>query len=314
LHKHAVILANLGAPETLQDIRPFLKNLFMDRDIVEFPLGKMGQRLFSSLISLLRAPKSAQHYELIGGGSPLQQQTELQAKALQKALQTFGNYTVYTAQRYWHPFFEETANQIWKDSVQKITLIPLYPQYSTTTTQSIINHWRRQPNLPEPQIVWRFYSDTLYLQAVKEQILEAAEKFSAKPHLLYSAHSIPVRRIKAGDSYQTEIESHVELLQETLEHQFEHSLAWQSKVGPVEWIGPSVKETLQTLREKGVERLLVVPLSFVSENLETLYELDIEYKECALKIGFRQYERAATVQEHPYFIECLKNIITGEKR
>jgi len=309
LHKHAVILANLGAPESIQDLRPFLKNLFMDPDIVRFPFGKIGQRFFSSMISLLRAPKSARHYELIGGGSPLQKQTEIQAELLRKALQGYGNYKVYTAQRYWHPLFNETANQIWNDSVQKITLVPLYPQYSTTTTQSIINHWRRQPNLPEPQIIWRFYTEGLYLDAVIARIQEALQLFDEKPHLLYTAHSIPVSRIKAGDSYQTEIERHYELLQERLDYRYESTLAWQSKIGPVEWIGPSVKESLQALRKKGVERLLVVPLSFVSENLETLFELDIEYKACALKNGFHQYERAATVQDHPFFIKMLVNLI-----
>ncbi len=314
MHKHAVILANLGAPETLEDLRPFLKNLFMDPDIVQFPFGKMGQRFFSSMISLFRAPKSARHYELIGGGSPLKKQTEAQAAALQNALKDCGNYRVFTAQRYWNPFFEETADKVWKESVQKITLVPLYPQYSTTTTQSIINHWRRQPNLPEPQIIWRFYSEALYLNAVITRIQEALQNFEETPHLLYTAHSIPVSRIKAGDSYQTEIERHYELLQERLDHRYESALAWQSKVGPVEWIGPSVKETLLSLRKKGVERLLVVPLSFVSENLETLYELDIEYKNCALKNGFRQYERVATVQEHPLFIEMLANLITREKK
>lgn len=307
----AVILANLGAPRNLNDVRPYLKNLFMDPDIFSFPFGRTGQRFFSSVISTFRAPKSSKNYALIGG-SPLQQQTEAQAKKLEQILKNYGDYRVFVAQRYWHPLFGETGEAVWKSSPREVFLLPLYPQYSTTTTQSIVNEWRRQENLPEPRIIWRFYEQEAYLNAVERKIREPLKSFDSQPLILFTAHSIPVGRIKDGDTYQSEIEHLVSLLKQRLGEMFEYRLAYQSKVGPVKWLGPSVEETLRELAFQKKHHLLIVPLSFVSENLETLYELDIEYKELAISLGISQYERAETVQDDDEFIHMLATMIIGE--
>ena len=305
--KHAVILANLGAPSRLEEVKPFLRALFSDPDIFKFPFGKMGQCFFSSMIATLRAPKSRKFYQAIGGGSPLHENTVAQARKLEAVLAEKGDYSVFPAQRYSHPFLTEVADQIREGIFKTITLIPLFPQYSTTTTQSIINEWQRQtPNLDNVTIIQRFYDQPEFISACIKRINEKLELFETPPHILFSAHSIPVKRIEQGDPYQKEIEATVELISNELDSQIEFSLCYQSRVGPVEWLGPDIIPAIDQLIDVGAKQLLIVPVAFVSEHLETLYELDIKIKEYK---GIERYERALTVQDDDDFIEALKQLV-----
>ena len=308
--KHAVILANLGAPSRLEEVKPFLRALFSDPDIFKFPFGKMGQQFFSSMIAAIRAPKSRKYYQAIGGGSPLHENTVAQARKLEAVLAEKGDYSVFPAQRYCHPFLTETADRIREGKFTTITLIPLFPQYSTTTTQSIINEWQRHaPNLDNVTIVQRFYNHPGFIRACVKRINEKLELFETPPHILFSAHSIPVKRSEQGDSYQKEIEATVELIVNKLGLEFNYSLCYQSRVGPVEWLGPDIIPAIDQLVDGGVKQLLVVPVAFVSEHLETLYELDIKIKEYALSKGIERYERALTVQDDDDFIDALKRLV-----
>ena len=190
--KTAVVLVNLGGPDKLENVQPFLFNLFSDPDIFKLPFGEKGQEIFAGLISKYRAPKSARLYEQIGGKSPLHPNTLEQAAALQKKLREVDNYQVHVAQRYWHPLIPEVIEKLSHESFDKIVLLPLFPQYSNTTTLSVINEWVRfGEKLIPPIIIQRFHQHPKYIQACKERIIEKLDQASGKPHLLFSAHSIP---------------------------------------------------------------------------------------------------------------------------
>ncbi|MFQ6675695.1 MAG: ferrochelatase [Fidelibacterota bacterium] len=310
--KKGVILANLGGPTTLDDVRPFLKNLFSDPDIFRLPFGKTGQRVFSSLISTFRSPKSKKYYSAIGGGSPIHHNTLNQAKKLEKALENDGEFRVYAAHRYWHPFLAEIVPSIREDGCEEIVLLPLFPHYSTTTTLSIINEWKRVAgDLPEPRIIMRFYREEGYLNACVEKMAAVLDRFQVVPHLLFSAHSIPLSRVMKGDPYEREVTENVELIMDRLGRDYPYSLCYQSKVGPIKWLSPSFETAIDDLVGKDVRHVLVFPVSFVSEHVETLYELDIQKREYAEGRGVVQYERASTVQDSDEFIHTLRRLVLG---
>lgn len=308
--KHAVIVANLGAPSNLSEVRPFLKQLFADPDIFDFPFGKFGQAFFSSMIATFRAPKSKKYYAAIGGGSPLHENTVAQALKLEHRLNQHGDFTVFTAQRYWHPFIAEIAEEVRQGDFDSVILVPMYPHYSTTTTLSIVNEWKRHAHdLPEPIVIERFYAEPGYVKACAGQIRTTLSKFHKPPHILFSAHSIPVSRVEAGDPYEKEINANMELIMDELKRVYNYSLCYQSKVGPVKWLGPEIQDALTDLVQKKVTSVLVFPIAFVSEHVETLYELDIQTREFAREIGIQQYERANTVQDLNAFIAVLEKLI-----
>ena len=307
--KTAVVLVNLGGPDKLDNVEPFLFNLFSDPDIFKLPFGEKGQELFAGLISKYRAPKSAILYEEIGGSSPLHLNTLDQAAALQKKLREVDDFQVHVAQRYWHPLIPEVIEKLSHETFDKIVLLPLFPQYSNTTTLSVINEWvRHGEGLIAPIIIQRFHQHPKYIEACRERIKEKLDQVSGKPHLLFSAHSIPQSRVKQGDPYQDEIKETVGLILEDF-HGYGHSLCYQSKVGPTKWLEPNIKDELKELRNRGIKNLLVFPVAFVSEHLETLHELDIKYRKVAEELGFNQFIRVNTVQTHPLFIDCLKELV-----
>jgi len=308
--KRAVILANLGAPSNLDEVQPFLKNLFSDRDIFDFPFGKIGQSIFSSLISTFRAPKSKKYYGAIGGGSPLHENTVAQASKLQTVLEE-SEYKVFVAQRYWKPFISDIVRQVEADGFDQIILVPLYPHYSTTTTLSIINEWNKySSNLPEPLVIDRFFEIDDYNEACAEKIREKISICDSEPHILFSAHSIPQKRVLDGDPYQQEIEKNMELIMDKVgKEKYSYSLCYQSRLGPIKWLTPSIEDEIQNLVQKGIESVVVFPISFVSEHVETLFELDIQKKQIAVDQGITEYHRANTVGDDDLFINVLKNLI-----
>ncbi len=306
----AVVLINLGGPESAEEVRPFLKRLFSDRDIFSFPGGQAGSRLFSSLISRLRAPIARKHYAHIGGASPIRKNTEAQAEALQAELGL--EYRVMAVQRYSNPDIAQAIRDLKAEGVKKVLLLPLFPQYSTTTTLSVFNEWERLGGNRDFETVKisRFYENEDYLQSCADRISEAAVSFEERPCILFSAHGLPISRVKSGDPYPEEVEATVRGIMEKLGQGYAHGLCYQSKVGPVEWLGPSIQESLTALVAEGKTDVLVFPVSFVSEHLETLYELDIEHREFAENAGIRRYERAGTPGTAARFIQGLKTVIT----
>jgi protoporphyrin/coproporphyrin ferrochelatase len=308
-----VVLFQLGGPDTLDAIEPFLFNLFCDPDIIDFPGARIARRPLAKLISSTRAGKVRHHYSVIGGGSPIRRFTEQQARALQRKLAESGlNARCFVAMRYWHPFTAEAIRHLRAARCDEVVLLPLYPQYSSTTTASSLNEWCRlfQHDLPVHR-VHHFYENSLYLQALVEKINGALARFpdSASPEIVFSAHSVPVAVIAKGDPYQHQIERTVQLVMQRGGWRNRHRLSYQSKIGASKWLQPSLNATLQTLAAERVREVCVVPISFVSDHVETLGEIDHEARARAAALGIRQFEMTSGLNDSPTFIRALAGIV-----
>ncbi|GMI97950.1 FUS3-complementing gene 1, ferrochelatase 1 [Hibiscus trionum] len=321
--KIGVLLLNLGGPETLQDVQPFLYNLFADPDIIRLPrLFKFLQRPLAKLISVLRAPKSKEGYAAIGGGSPLRKITDEQANAIRMALEAKNvNANVYVGMRYWYPFTEEAIEQIKRDRITKLVVLPLYPQFSISTTgssvrvlQDIFREDAYLSRLPV-SVILSWYQRQGYISSMADLINEELEKF-AKPEevmIFFSAHGVPLSYVEdAGDPYKDQMEECIYLIMQELKARGianDHTLAYQSRVGPVQWLKPYTDEVLVELGQKGVKSLLAVPISFVSEHIETLEEIDMEYKHLALESGIENWGRVPALGCTSSFITDLADAV-----
>jgi ferrochelatase len=308
-----VVLFQLGGPDTLEAIEPFLFNLFCDPDIIDFPLARIGRRPLAKLISTTRAHKVQHHYSVIGGGSPIRRNTEQQAQALEAELRSAGiDARCFVAMRYWHPFTAEAVEQLRAARVDEVVLLPLYPHYSSTTTGSSLNEWWRQfSDDVRVRTVEAFYRDERYLDSLAEKIDEALARFpeSASPELVFSAHSVPVSVIEKGDPYQRQIEETVALVMHRGGWPNRHRLCYQSKVGASRWLQPSLHRALRNLAVEKVQDVCIVPVSFVSDHVETLGEIDHEAREEAKQLGIRQFEMTAGLNDSPTFIAALRELV-----
>jgi len=313
-----VLLLNLGGPEQLQDVRPFLYNLFSDPEIIRLPFAWM-QKPLAWMISTLRYQKSQNNYKAIGGGSPLRRITEEQAIALQVSLQEKGqDIRVYVGMRYWNPFTEEAVAKIKRDQIEQLVILPLYPQFSISTSGSsfrvLEKLWQQDPSLQKIDytVIPSWYNRPGYLQAMAqliEQEIEHCEHPEQVP-IFFSAHGVPVSYVEeAGDPYRDEIEGCTAAIMQTLNRPNPHVLAYQSRVGPVEWLKPYTEEAIPELAEQGVKELVVVPISFVSEHIETLEEIDMEYRELAEESGIENFHRVPALNTHPVFINDLAEMV-----
>lgn len=311
--RFGVVLFQLGGPDSLEAIEPFLYNLFCDPDIIDFPLARIGRRPLAKLISATRARKVQHHYAAIGGFSPIRRHTERQAQALEKELCNQGvDARCFVAMRYWHPFTAEAIAQVEQAGCNELVLLPMYPQYSSTTTGSSLNEWQRQfrSNIPV-HCVDTFYRNTTYLDAVIEKVNEAISRFSRpdSPQIIFSAHGVPLSVIEKGDPYQRQIEESVALLMLRGAWRNPHHLCYQSKVGASTWLQPSLHQILRELAAAGVRETCVVPIAFVSDHVETLAEIDHEAREFATELGFTRFEMSAGLNDSSTFIRALAEIV-----
>ena len=312
-----VVLFQLGGPDTLEAIEPFLYNLFCDPDIIDFPFARIGRKPLAKLISTTRAKKVQHHYATIGGGSPIRRFTERQARALEAELRKSGRDSgmdarCFVAMRYWHPFTNEAIAQLQAAECDEVVLLPLYPQYSSTTTGSSLNEWRRRFHDGVPvHAVETFYRHHGYLDAVIEKVDEALARFAVpeQPEIVFSAHSVPLAVIEKGDPYQRQIEETVRLLMARRGWRNRHRLCYQSKVGASKWLRPSLHHTLRDLANKNVREVCIVPVAFVSDHVETLGEIDHEAREQSRRLGFTQFEMSAGLNDSPKFIGALGQIV-----
>ncbi|MEC9452987.1 MAG: ferrochelatase [Cyanobacteriota bacterium] len=317
-----VLLMNLGGPERIQDVGPFLFNIFADPEIIRLPNSAL-QRPLAWLISTLRSSKSEQAYRSIGGGSPLRRITEQQARELQSLLRQRGiDATSYVAMRYWHPFTESAVADIKADGIDQVVVLPLYPHFSISTSGSSFRELQRLRQTDESfrklpiRCIRSWYDHPGYVRAMAELIAEQV-RLSDVPEeaqVFFSAHGVPKSYVEqAGDPYQKEIEACTTLIMAELENLLgygnPHSLAYQSRVGPEEWIQPYTDEVIEQLGEAGTRDLVVVPISFVSEHIETLAELDIEYRELATEAGIVHFRRVPALDTYPTFIEGLADLV-----
>jgi protoporphyrin/coproporphyrin ferrochelatase len=309
--KTAVLLLQMGGPDSLDAVEPFLLNLFSDRDIIRIGPAFL-QPLIARFIVKRRAPKVEQYYERIGGKSPLRELTEIQGRALEARLGP--EFCCFVAMRYWHPSTIEALATIKREGISRIIALSLYPHYSRATTGSSINELKRVLGEAGTQFevtyIDRFYDHPLYIEALAARIEEGLAGFAERDevHLVFSAHSLPQSFIEQGDPYLSHITETVRLVMERFDGLAFH-LAFQSRAGPVKWLEPSTEEVIQQLADGGCQDLLMVPLSFVSDHIETLYEIDIQYAEEARELGIENFRRSPSLNDSPLFIDCLAELV-----
>lgn len=317
--KFGVVLLNLGGPDSLEAVEPFLLNLFNDPDIINFPLSFLFRKRLAKLIASKRHPRIQEQYKQIGGKSPIKEFTLGQAKLLEEKLNQHFPAKVFVAMRYWHPLTEEVLDQIERENIKKIILLPLYPHYSKATTESSVKEWKKQLELRggisglEWSLVEHYYDFPPYVDAFIERINQGLEKFPAASrqdvHLLFSAHGTPMKLVREGDPYSDHIRKTVELVLKQGNFKQDSSLCWQSKVGPQKWLTPSTPSTIEELAGKGVTSMLAIPIAFASDHLETLFEVGIEFKHLAKTKGVEQFEVTEGLNYSEKFIDALAQLV-----
>lgn len=306
--KIAVVLFNLGGPDGPDDVQPFLKNLFSDKAIIRSPLPV--RFIVSRMISKSRAPSARENYARMGGGSPLLPETKKQAAALDAELVKRGRTAKsFIAMRYWKPYAADAVSEVLAWGATKVVLLPLYPQFSTTTTESSFKSWK-QAGGPNGVAVCCYPDTPKFIEAHARKLIGAWEQ-AGKPanvRCLLSAHGLPEVVVKSGDPYQWQVERTAAALKPLLPVEWEVEICYQSRVGPLKWIGPSTDASIEKAAVDG-KAILLSPIAFVSEHIETLVELDIEYKHLADGKGVKHYIRAPALGVDTGFIGTLADLV-----
>ncbi len=311
--KIAVVLFNLGGPDRPEAVRPFLFNLFNDKSIIRLP--NPFRMVLASLISRRRTPEATKIYDELGGGSPLLPNTVAQAEALQERLSDLGTVKVVIAMRYWHPMSVEAVEAVQAFDPDEVVLLPLYPQFSTTTTASSLRVWREAAlalDFECPTRVVCCYPVELGLIAGYTQMIRheyETARSHGTPRILFSSHGLPESVVRDGDPYQWQCEQTAAAIVDLLAIDgLDWVSCYQSRVGPLKWIGPSTDDEISRAGRDGVP-VVVVPIAFVSEHSETLVELDIEYRHLAEEEKVPYYGRVPTVGTNAEFIDGLARLV-----
>lgn len=323
--KTGVLLLNLGGPDCLENVKPFLFNLFADPDIIRLPFSEVFQKPLAQYISSTREHEAQQNYRLMGGSSPILKFTQAQGDLLKAELAERGHAieNIYIAMRYWHPFTAEALKQMVKDGIERLIVLPLYPHFSYTSTGSSLNELKRVMTEKNIQfqslsVVPPYYDHPRYLQAMSELIVQGlAENSWTCPvdevQIVFSAHSLPVKHVKrTKDPYPDQIYDCAKQLCETYFPKNRWELAYQSKVGKMPWLGPSVEGILHYFSGKKQDNLLLVAISFVSDHVETLVEIDQQYIPLAKELGVQHCYRAPSLNTHPTFIQAMADLVVTE--
>ena len=313
--KTGILLLNLGGPDTLSAVRPFLTRLFTDREIIQLPGGRVGQALIGRMIAWSRTKEVQENYHRIGGGSPLVCWSTLQGRGLVERLRARGHDVEFAlAMRYWKPTSDEALEELRRAGVDRLLSLTQYPQYSIATTGSSVNELlramkRRKMMLPLDRID-AGYNHAGYLDGMAARARAALKTFppDATPTILVSAHGLPKHFIEAGDPYCDHIQVTMQGILERLPR-LPWTLAYQSRVGPVEWIGPSTDQEIDRLAREGVRDILVVPISFISDHIEPLYEVDMLYGDQAKARGIRIFRRVESLNDFPPFLDALADLV-----
>lgn len=316
--KTAVVLLQLGGPDSLESVEPFLYNLFIDPDIIDFPGAFVARTLLARIISRTRSKKVAEYYSEIGGKSPILELTQKQAGALEGQLMQHGmNAKVFIAMRYWHPLTESVIKEIQSGGFKRILLLPLYPHFSRATTYSSLNEWNRQAqsfHLTIPtQHICCYPNHQGFIGAWIDTIEQTFNRFAnIAPEdidLLFTAHSVPLNYIQQGDPYQLQVEETVRRIMAGIRLKSPHTICYQSKVGPVRWLRPSLVEAIELHALNNRRNLMIIPVSFVTDHIETLHEINIRARKLATTLGVLQFEMTPALNDHPQFIECLADLV-----
>jgi protoporphyrin/coproporphyrin ferrochelatase len=312
-NKTAVLLLQMGGPDSLPAIEPFLYNLFSDRDIISIGPSFI-QPIIARFIARRRAKKVMEYYKKIGGKSPIRELTEQQAAELEAVLGA--GYRCFVAMRYSKPDTGEALAAIAREGITNVIALSLYPHYSRATVGSSINELERglkKSAVPfKISYIRQFYDNPSYIAALAEKVERGLAGFPERSsvQLVFSAHGLPQSFIDSGDPYLEHIQATVRL---TMEHfdGISHHLAFQSRAGPVKWLEPSTETKIAELAAAGCKQLLMVPLSFVSDHIETLYEIDIQYRDEAIALGIVDFRRTEALNSSPAFISCLAELVRG---
>lgn len=309
--KTAVLLLQMGGPDSLSAIEPFLYNLFSDRDIIRIGPAFL-QPIIARYIARRRAKKVMEYYKKIGGKSPIRELTEQQAAELEAVLGS--GYRCFVAMRYSKPDTAEALAAISREGITKVIALSLYPHYSRATVGSSINELERELKKSAVPLsltyIRQFYDHPAYIAALSEKVEQGLAGFADRStvQLVFSAHGLPQSFIDSGDPYLEHIQATVRLTMENFGG-ISHHLAFQSRAGPVKWLEPSTEATIAGLAATGCKQLLMVPISFVSDHIETLYEIDIQYKEEAAALGITDFRRTEALNSSPLFISCLAKLV-----
>ena len=309
-----LVLLNMGGPDSLKAVRPFLYNLFSDRDLIQLPLGSLLQKPFARLISTVRSRKVVENYRDIGGASPLLHWTQKQAEGI--AARLGPEYRPYVAMRYWHPRAEETLRQMAADGVEEAVVLSLYPHYTKATTGSSVKDFRRAAKEVHPglrfSVIEQWYDWPGYLDALAGRIRVGLDYFHDlvrdDVQILFSAHALPQKFIDRGDPYLEQVMSTVKGTMARFPGR-SWRIAFQSRSGPVKWMEPGTEEIIEQLAGEGCENLLIVPVSFVSDHIETLHEIDAEYIPHAIERGIRTVFRSPSLNDQPDFLDGLAALV-----
>ena len=316
-HKIAVLLVNFGGPDSLRSVKPFLYNLFSDPTVLNFPFASLYRKPLAWLISNIRYKASSEMYKKIGSISPLIPITYLQAEKLQSLFRKNDlRVDVFIGFRYCKPFIEDTLTEISSGNYERLIILPLYPQYSYTTTgsvQLIVDKWIKKNSFNNIKLhfIKEWYKDEDYIESYVQLINNSLSNLDLRStEIIFSAHSIPVSNIKNGDTYQKHITETSELIINKLNWKKRWHISYQSKLGPVKWIEPSTDKVIEQIAQKNKNtNILIVPISFVCEHVETIFEIGVLYKKIANKLGIKRFARVPALNTDKYLIQALYNQI-----
>ncbi|HTZ99407.1 MAG TPA: ferrochelatase [Candidatus Aquilonibacter sp.] len=307
----AVVLFQLGGPDSQEAVEPFLYNLFSDPDIINFPGSFLARKTLAKWISSRRSKTVRVKYAEIGGGSPIRRLTEQQGHALEAALRPHIPARVIVAMRYWHPDTMEAIAQLESGPYDELVLLPLYPHYSFATTGSSLKEWDRLYKAKVPvHRVDHFFDHPDYVSGIIERTNSVLRQLPRPEgvHLVFSAHGLPMALVEKGDPYPQQIAATVKLACELGAWPNPHTLCFQSRVGPQKWLQPPLTGTIERLAREGVRRMLVIPISFLTEHIETLHEINIEAREQAESLGVRDFHMMPALNDSPLLIRALADL------
>lgn len=310
----ALILLNMGGPDSLDAVEPFLYNLFSDRELIQLPAGALLQKPFAKIISYFRAKKVVENYRTIGGKSPLLEWTQKQAVGTAKKLGD--RFKPYVVMRYWNPRAEAVLAEIKAAGIETAVVLSMYPHYTGATTGSSINDFKRAVTKVYPDLECQFIEDWYdwpnYLDALANRINTGLDNFHDlmrdEVQILFSAHALPQKFIDRGDPYRQQVEETVQGVMQRV-GSYDWSIAYQSRSGPVKWMEPGTDEVLHELAEAGHRAVLMVPISFVSDHIETLEEIDVEYRDLATSLGLVNFCRAPSLNDGDDFLDALAELV-----
>ena len=309
-NKKALVLLNMGGARSKDELKMFLTNMFNDRNIITVK-NDLIRKMIAYFIVSRRLDSAWENYKDIGNASPINPLTE---KLVQKCNEQIEDYKVYQAMRYTPPFAQDVIKEILKDGITNILLLPLYPQFSTTTTKSSVQDFiDYTPYSCKLEYIEEFYQNEKFNECIINEIISNVEDAS-EYNLIFSAHGLPQKIVDKGDPYEEQMNEHVEILKNMLEKKGVNfksiNLAYQSKVGPMKWLEPSLEDMLKNFKD---QKVIIYPIAFIVDNSETDFELDIEYREIAHNLGIKEYKVCRCVNDSDDFIEAIKNIIKGHK-